>query len=118
MRERLIILFQQSVSWFTLWYLLYGKANNITGVCLFTGEVIIPGVFLYLLIAGVKLSKAEKFALTGTYCVIGIFDLYMILCLFSIPTWVSNHNFKMGIFIVVNTLFNLYSTYRLRSEIR
>lgn len=105
MRERLIILFQNLVTWFALWYLLYGSANEATGVGLLTGEIIIPGVFFYFV--GVKLTMVEKTALTRTYAALIVFNLYMVLCLFSVPVWVYNHNLKMGVFIAANAIIYL-----------
>lgn len=105
MRERLIILFQNLITWFALWYLLYGSANEATGVGLLTGEIIVPGVFFYLMDA--KLTKVEKTALLRTYTALITFNLYMILCIFSVPTWVYNHNLKMGIFIAANAIIYL-----------
>jgi hypothetical protein len=116
MRERITLLLQNSVSWFALWYTLYGKNDSITGVALFTGFALIPGIFLRITLSNHKPTIKERYAMIGTYITIVLFAAYMILCLFSIPAWVYNHNAKFAIFIAINTLVNLYAAYSLRNE--
>lgn len=118
LRGRIITFYENCFSWFALWYLLYGKSDQFTGVILFIGLSSFPAFLIRLTTGhrGVKFNTIERYALFSVLAMLVAFSTYMILCLYSVPQWIYNHNTKMGTFIAITTIINLITTYKLSRE--